>query len=172
MSLTMLTALVIFPASMAYAAASDLVTMTISNRLCLVLVATFVLCAALLGLSWNQIALHLAAGALVLVACFGMFAAGWIGGGDAKLFAAAALWLGWSALLPFLAVTAIAGGALAFSLLVVRSGWFRPLTVRLGGWVGRLATPGENVPYGVAIAVGALVAFPTSLPAQLFPGLS
>ena len=120
----------------------------------------------------NDVLSHVGAAFTVLAVTFVFFARGWIGGGDAKLFAAVALWLGWSALLPFLAVTALAGGGLALSLLVMRSGWFRPVTIGFRGWIGRLATPGENVPYGVAIAIGALAAFPTSLPAQLFPGLS
>jgi prepilin peptidase CpaA len=102
----------------------------------------------------------------------GMFAVGWIGGGDAKLFAAAGLWMGLTALLPFLMVTALAGGGLAVSLLALRSVWLRPLMVRGPRWVSRLATPGENVPYGIAIAAGALAAFPESLLTTLFRGLS
>jgi len=164
--------LLIFPAMMAFAAASDLFTMTISNRVSLVLVAGFLVMALLTGMALSTLGMHVLAGLFVLVVGFACFAFGWIGGGDAKLFAAVALWLGWSALLPFLAVTALAGGGLALSLLVARSGWFRPVTIGLGGWVGRLTTPGENVPYGVAIAAGALAAFPMSLTAQLFPGLS
>ncbi len=164
--------LVAFPALAIVAAMRDATSFTIPNWISLALIALFFPTALLLGASLTQIGLAVAVGFGALIVGMGMFAAGWIGGGDAKLFAAAALWLGWSALLPFLAVTALAGGALAFSLLVMRSGWFRPVTIGLRGWIGRLATPGENVPYGVAIAIGALVAFPTSLPAQLFPGLS
>ena len=92
----------------------------------------------------------------------GMFAMNWIGGGDAKLFAAAGLWLGWPAALNYLAITALAGGALALLLLSLRAPAFRPLAQMAPPWIGRLASPGENVPYGVAIAIGALAAFPQS----------
>jgi prepilin peptidase CpaA len=92
----------------------------------------------------------------------GLFAAGWIGGGDAKLFAAAALWVGWPAGVTYLAATCIAGGGLAVALLGLRSTWVRPYLPGGPAWFGRLVEPGENVPYGLAIAVGALVAFPAS----------
>jgi prepilin peptidase CpaA len=161
-----------FPALAIIAAMRDATSFTIPNWISLALVGLFLPAALVLGTPLPQIGIAIAVGLGALVVGMGMFAAGWIGGGDAKLFGAAALWLGWSALLPFLAVTAMAGGGLAVFLLVIRSGWLRPFTVRLRGWLARLATPGENVPYGVAIAIGALFAFPASLPAQLFPGLS
>jgi len=98
--------------------------------------------------------------AVALLAGMGMFAAGWIGGGDAKLLAAVSLWLGLSAMPVFLIVTALAGGGLAVLLMNVRSSWVQPYLASAPAWIARLATPGADVPYGVAIAVGALVAFP------------
>jgi len=95
-----------------------------------------------------------------------MFALGWIGGGDAKLFAAAALWIGWPAALTYLAVTGLAGGGLALLLLSLRSPLARPLVLAGPAWFARLGEPDENVPYGVAIAVGALAAFPASVLVQ------
>ena len=106
--------------------------------------------------------LHLAIAVAALLAGMIMFALRWIGGGDAKLFAAAALWLGWPALMTYLAVTGLAGGALAVGLLGLRSPLLRGYVVNGPAWFSRLAEPDENVPYGVAIAVGALVAFPAS----------
>jgi prepilin peptidase CpaA len=103
-----------------------------------------------------------AVGVAALAVGMGMFAAGWIGGGDAKLFAASALWIGWPATMSFLGVTGLAGGALAVSLLGLRSAYLRPYMPTGPAWFARLVEPGQNVPYGVAIAVGALVAFPTS----------
>src|SRR4051812_49596455 len=76
--------LTIFPALMAYAAASDLVTMTIPNRLSLALIAAFAAFALAAGLPWGAILTHVAAGALVLAVCFGLFAFRWIGGGGAQ----------------------------------------------------------------------------------------
>ena len=91
-----------------------------------------------------------------------MFALGWIGGGDAKLFAACGLWLGWPAFLPFLLWTALAGGVLATGLLVARKG-ARAWPVAGPQWLVRLLSPEAAVPYGVAIAVGALASFPESV---------
>jgi prepilin peptidase CpaA len=99
-----------------------------------------------------------------------MFAAGWIGGGDAKLFAVSALWLGWSGLPVFLMVTALAGGALAVLLLNARSPLLKPYFNGAPTWFARLVTPGADVPYGVAIAAGALAAFPQSALMGAFHG--
>jgi len=83
--------LLLFPALMAFAASSDLFTMTISNRLSLALAGGFFLLVLFTGMSLPAIGMHLAAGALVLAVAFGFFTQGWIGGGDAKLAAATAL---------------------------------------------------------------------------------
>ena len=109
--------------------------------------------------------LCLGVGAGALLAGIVMFTFGWIGGGDAKLFAACGLWLGWSALAPFLLWTAMAGGLLSIVLMIARR------RVAAGpesdGWAARLMTRGAPVPYGVAIAIGALAAFPHCVLAQL-----
>src|SRR5687767_6942364 len=97
---------------MAYAAASNLLTMTIPNRLSLALVAGFVVFAIFSGLPIQVILLHGGAGAAVLAVSFGLFAFGWIGGGDAKLAAATALWLGFDILMQYLLIASVAGGAL------------------------------------------------------------
>lgn len=159
MSISLFLALVVFPAAMAYAAASDIVSMTISNRLCLVLVASFALCAVSVGLTWTQLGWHLASGLLVLAVCFGFFAAGWIGGGDAKLAAATALWFGFDQLLPYILISSFAGGALTLALLSLRQ---MPLPRPAAGWswAQRLHDKDEGVPYGVALAFAALIVLP------------
>ena len=93
--------LLVFPALMAFAAVSDLLTMTIPNRVSLLLIAGFLAMAWLIGMDWQTIGLHFAAGALVLVITFTMFALGWIGGGDAKLAAATGMWCGFGVLLDY-----------------------------------------------------------------------
>jgi len=160
----------VFPALVITAALRDVTSYTIPNRLSLALVAGFVPAALAMGLAPAAIGLHLAVGAAGLLAGMAMFAAGWIGGGDAKLFAAAALWLGWPAAALYVAVTGLAGGGLAVSLLVMRSGYVRPYVVTGPAWFSRLAEPGENVPYGLAIAIGALAAFPGSAFMGAFSG--
>ena len=151
----------VFPALVVFAAVKDTATMTIPNWLTIAAAAAFLPAALLAQLPWPALALALGVGLAALVAGMIMFALGWVGGGDAKLFAACGLWLGGAATVPFLLWTALAGGALALGLL-----WGRRLAsqMSLAGpfWLRRLLTEGEGVPYGVAIAAGALMAFPES----------
>lgn len=156
-----LTLLVVFPALMAYAAASDLLTMTIPNRLSLALVVGFAAFAIVGGLSPQTILLHAGAGLVMLALTFSLFAAGWIGGGDAKLAAATALWLGFEALPGYLFFAAIAGGVLTLALLALR---FASLPRFAEGWpwLRRLHDPAEGVPYGIALAAAALLVYPHS----------
>src|ERR1044071_7680096 len=94
--------LLLFPTLMAFAASSDLLTMTISNRISLALAGGFVVLALVVGLPMTAVGWHFAAGAFVLTAGFICFSQGWIGGGDAKLAAATALWFGFDYLMPYL----------------------------------------------------------------------
>src|SRR4030088_3555909 len=105
--------LLLFPALMAFAAASDLFTMTISNRVSLALVAGFLALALLSGMTPYDILSHVGAGAAVLAVAFGCFAMGWIGGGDAKVAASAALWFGFGHLLGYLLFASLFGGGFA-----------------------------------------------------------
>lgn len=152
----------VFPALVITAALRDATSYTIPNWISLALIAAFPPAALSLELPLAQVGLHLGLGGAALILGMIMFALRWIGGGDAKLFAAAALWLGWPAAATYGVMTAVAGGALALTLIVLRSGYLRPYVVTGPAWFSRLAEPGENVPYGVAIAVGALMAFPAS----------
>jgi prepilin peptidase CpaA len=154
--------LAVFPALVIIAALIDVASFTIPNRLNLVLAAAYPLAALGLGRPLGEIGLCLAVGVAALVVAVAMFAAGWIGGGDAKLFAGAALWLGWPALASFAMVTALAGGGLALLLLSVRATWLKPYLAGAPAWLERLTTTGQAAPYGVAIAFGALAAFPQS----------
>lgn len=171
MSFLQVVLLLAFPTLVIVGALRDATSYTIPNWISLALILAFFPAALTLGLDGSALGLHAAIGAGTLVAGMAMFAFGWIGGGDAKLFAAAGLWLGWPASISYLAVTCVAGGALAMALLGLRSPWLRPYVGYGPAWFGRLATPGENVPYGVAIAVGALVAFPTSSLMNAFSAL-
>ena len=151
--------LMIFPALMAFAAASDLFTMTISNRVSLLLVAGFFALALFGGLGLQDILSHVGAGLAVLVVAFGCFAMGWVGGGDAKVAAAAGLWFGFDHLLDYLVYASLFGGALTLLLLQFRA-W--PLPYSLGGqsWLLRLHHKDSGIPYGIALALGALMIYP------------
>ena len=151
--------LLLFPALMAFAASSDLFTMTISNRLSLALTGSFFLLTLVIGMSWPAFGMHLAAGAIVLVFAFGFFSQGWIGGGDAKLAAATALWFGFEFLLDYLVYASLFGGVLTIVLIQFRK---LPLPGPLARqpWIMRLHESGGGVPYGIALAAAALTVYP------------
>ena len=151
--------LLFFPALMAFAAASDLFTMTISNRVSLALAAGYLALAFASGMAPSDILMHLAAGATVLAAAFGCFAFGWIGGGDAKVAAAAALWFGFAHLLTYLLYASLFGGVLTMVLLQFRQ-W--PLPYALAGqtWLLKLHAKESGIPYGIALAISALMIYP------------
>lgn len=149
-----------FPAAMAFAGAMDLLTMTIPNRVSIAIAATFLAAAIVVGLPAEQILWHVGAGALMLAVGILFFAAGWLGGGDAKLLAAAALWIGFNDLVAYLALVSVLGGVLALAIL-----GFRRLPVAAfpcPDWVLRLHGRGTGIPYGLAIAGGALWIYPTT----------
>jgi prepilin peptidase CpaA len=149
----------LFPALMAFAAASDLLTMTISNRVSLILAVGFLVLAPASGMPFQEILLHVGAGLTVLVIAFACFAMGWMGGGDAKVAAAAAMWFGFGHLLNYLLYASLFGGVLTLLLLQFRQ-W--PLPWQLAGqpWLLRLHAKETGIPYGIALAIGALMVYP------------
>ena len=151
--------LLLFPGLMAFAAASDLFTMTISNRVSLALVGGFLALALLSGLGFYDILSHLGAGLTVLAVTFACFAMGWVGGGDAKLAAAAALWFGFGHLLSYLVYASLFGGALTLLLLQLRQ-WPLPYAFVGQAWLIKLHAKESGIPYGIALAIGALLIYP------------
>jgi len=150
--------LAFFSAIMSYAAISDMLTMTIPNRLSLILLAGFFVFAALFGLPPAAIGWHLLAGLSVLAITFGMFAMGWIGGGDAKLAAVTAVWCGFPGLLPYSMMASIFGGALTLGMLAGRK---VPLPAfARWPWLLRLHDAKTGIPYGIALAAAGLAVFP------------
>jgi len=151
-------ALLFFPLFMALAATSDLLTMKISNRLVLLLVAGFFVLALIMNMPMQQFAMHIGAGLLVLVFAFTFFAFGWVGGGDAKLAAATALWLGFGLTLPYLVYAALLGGALTLALLLARR-YPLPLILARVVWIDRLHDHKTGIPYGIALATAGLITY-------------
>jgi prepilin peptidase CpaA len=151
--------LLLFPALMAFAAASDLFTMTISNRVSLALLAGFLALALLSGMGLYDVLSHIGAGAAVLTVAFGCFAMGWIGGGDAKVAAGAALWFGFGHLLNYLLYASLFGGALTLLLLQFRQ-WPLPYAFAGQTWLLKLHAKESGIPYGIALAIGALTIYP------------
>jgi prepilin peptidase CpaA len=151
--------LLLFPALMAFAAASDLFTMTISNRVSLALIAGFVALALLGGMGLHHMLMHIGAGAAVLAVAFACFAMGWVGGGDAKVAASVALWFGFDHLLNYLVYASLFGGALTLLLLEFRK-WPLPYPLAAQAWLNRLHDQQSGIPYGIALALGALMVYP------------
>ena len=150
--------LTVFPILMIAAAVSDIGRLTIPNSVNLLLASLFLPCALMVQMPLEQLGDHALAGGIMLVVGFALFLPNYIGGGDAKLIAAAALWLGLDTLLPFIFYTAMFGGL--FSLMIVS---FRqmPLPAILFGvlWVERLHKDGAPLPYGMAISASGLIVF-------------
>ncbi|MHA6287509.1 A24 family peptidase [Maricaulis sp. CAU 1757] len=154
--------ILVFAGLVLFAAWCDAVSFTIPNWLSGAVALAFLPAALVAGLGWGEAGNHLLGGGVALLIGFALFAPGWIGGGDAKLFAAAALWMGWPDMYQFLMATVLAGGVLVLALIVLRRGlaWVPQVAGRLDGSALAKDAP---VPYGIAIAAGALWSIPGSL---------
>jgi prepilin peptidase CpaA len=161
--------LTVLPGAVVFAAAMDIFTMKIPNRISVVLVLAFFPMALLAGLGRWEMAAHAGAGVLVLLVGFGLFAFGWFGGGDAKLMAAVGLWVGFDALPLYVLSVAVAAGLIAGAFATARS---VPLPRFLLGqsWALRLHRQDGGIPCGVALATGALIVFPQTVWFALLAG--
>jgi prepilin peptidase CpaA len=151
--------LFVFPAAMIFAAAMDLFTMTIPNRVSLALLLAFLGAAPLSGMEWPVIFSHLLLGAATLAVGIVLFARGWVGGGDAKLLAATVLWVGPDHIAAYLILVSIMGGVLAISILIYR-GLVLPSWVTGQTWALRLHDKAVGIPYGIALAGAGLWIYP------------
>ncbi|WP_440984217.1 A24 family peptidase [Shinella sumterensis] len=152
---------VVFPLCLAVAACSDFLTMLIPNRVSAILLASFFIVAPLAGLGLTEIVTHLAAGAIVFSVCFALFAFNVMGGGDAKLLTASAVWFGLTfSLFEFLVYVSFLGGVLTLAILSVRA---HTNTILASGLpVPDSLVMAKKIPYGIAIGVGAFMAYPSS----------
>jgi prepilin peptidase CpaA len=153
--------LVVFPFCMVFAAVSDLLSMTIANRVALLLVGTFMVVAPLTGMEWTVYGWHLLAGVVVLLATFALFAAGGMGGGDAKLLAATAVFMGFGFdLVVYLVMSAFLGGVLTIAILLYRKSALAVFTSH--NMFLRNFADEKGVPYGIALGAGGLYAYQDS----------
>jgi prepilin peptidase CpaA len=151
----------IFPLLMIIAGAGDALSLRIPNKLTLTIFAAFFPLAWATGMPLAVFGMHVLTAAILLAVGFLLFSAGLFGGGDAKLMAAAGLWFGSSQALPFLIFTVMAGGALALCVAlwsVISMSW----NVHEVSWAKKISSLKPNVPYGYALAIGAILAFPES----------
>lgn len=160
MTLLPLLLVALFAGAMIAAAAIDVMSFTIPNRLTAALAVAFIPGALLVHLSPAILIGCVQTGAVALGVGLGLFTMGWCGGGDAKLIAACALWLGWQAIAPFILFTSLAGGVLALGMILARKAV--PATAGGPAWLGRLLGGEKDLPYAVAIAAGALLAMPSA----------
>ena len=153
---------VVFPFCMVFAVVSDVVSMTIANRVSLILVATFAVVAPLTGMEWADYGMHFAAAALVLCITFGLFAIGGMGGGDAKLLAATTLWIGFRIeLLQYMVYASLLGGALTLLVLYFRGSPLSTFTAN-NLFLRHFANEKAGIPYGVALGATGLLIYPST----------
>lgn len=158
---------VILPLCLAMAAFSDILTMTIPNRVSIILAASFFVVAPFSGMDLATFGWSVAASLIVFSGCFALFALNVMGGGDAKILSAAALWYGFNIdLVAFLGFTGIYGGFLALIVLMIRANQntllVSPIPIPMHFFKDR-----AGIPYGVAIGAAAFSTFPDS---QIFVG--
>lgn len=153
----------IFCGCMLYAAVNDMLSMTIANRIPVLLAASFPVFAWLAGMDAMTIALHLAVGLGMLFLTFALFAAGAMGGGDAKLIAATSVWFGLSlALAQYLIWSAMLGGLLTLILVIYRATPLAPAMAHLPAF-RHFGDREKGIPYGIALAPAAVLALPGSV---------
>jgi prepilin peptidase CpaA len=154
--------LTVMPGAVALAAALDLFTMKIPNRISVVMVLAFLPLGLAAGLGPWEFLDHVGAGLIGLLLGVLLFIRGWFGGGDAKLMAAIALWIGLDNLLPYMLYVALAGGVIVPLFTTMRS---VPLPRLFLGqaWAHRLHNPDAGIPYGIALAAGALLVYPQTV---------
>jgi prepilin peptidase CpaA len=155
----LLAALAVYVGGMLWGALKDVTSYEIPNEVSIAVAAAFAPAALAAGLPLSEIALAVAVAAGCLVVGIGLFAVGLFGGGDVKLLCAGAIWAGDGRVLEYLVVIALAGGVLSLALVAFRR-LPLPAPLRRAGWLRALHEPGAGVPYGLAIAAGAIALLP------------
>jgi prepilin peptidase CpaA len=142
-----------------YAAISDIRGYIIPNWISITLIIIFFPTYFLAGLPVDQFWSFVWPALIVFAVCFGLFALGSIGGGDAKLLPASALWIGKAHMIEFIGIIAVAGGILCIVMMLFWS--VKRYVPQLLGVVQTASMERPKVaPYGVAIAAGGLITFP------------
>lgn len=140
----------------AVGAMSDLVSYRIPNWISLAIAGAFVVAVVVAGMPLSTVGWHLLVGVIALAAGFALFAFNLIGGGDAKLFAAGALWAGPGYIMTYCLAFALAGGVFALAVLLLRRMPLPAVTARVS-FLNKLLQPKAGLPYGVALGAGALI---------------
>lgn len=152
--------LAIFAVGMITTVIKDATSMTIPNWVSLFMIVSFFAVLPFVWQGWENLFVHLGSGFLFFLLGLFMFAMNWLGGGDAKLMAAIALWWTWPDLFVFTMYTALAGGLVALFILCGRT--MVPVRFVTSPWIYRLIKDEKKMPYGLALAAGALMTLPQS----------
>jgi prepilin peptidase CpaA len=153
----------LLPVLLIIAGTSDVLSLRIPNWLTVLTAVLFFPMALATGMPSAELEMHVLVGIALFIAGFLFFQVGMFGGGDAKLMAAAGLWFGSAQALPFLFMTAMAGGILAlyvglWSMMSLH--WdIHASDIKVGSLGKRILALKPNVPYGLAFAVGGIIAF-------------
>lgn len=152
--------LMIFAGCMLVAAVKDAMTMTIPNWVSVAVVAAFFVMTPFVWQGWPVFGEHLMIGTGAFVFGFVLFALGWLGGGDAKLLAATSYWWVAPDLALYVFYTTLAGGAMAITILLARR--LIPSYMLTSPKLHHIIKEQTHMPYGLALAFGALATLPQS----------
>ena len=141
------------------AALWDVATLHIPNWLSLAVFFSFLLFSVAAPLEIADVFGRIGLGVVVFVVGIVLFIKGYAGGGDVKLLAASAVWVGWPHFPSYLVATAIIGGVLALVALAFQR-FELPASWASVGWLQRLHSREQGVPYGVAIAAAGVLMLP------------
>jgi len=161
--------LFIFATPQLMAALNDANAMKIPNRIPLIVLAAYFL---MVPFTWTGLPIfleHLTVGVTLFAAGFAMFAFGWMGGGDSKLLAATAFWFTWPDVFTYMIYTAMFGGVLTLFILLGRR--YVPVRIITTQWAQTMFRDETKIPYGLALAAGAIATLPQSQIFQAALGL-
>jgi len=144
-----------------YAAYSDVRHLEVANSVSIVLVILFFPTAWIFDLDLSTVGIHIAVALGVLIVGFGLFSLGLTGGADAKMLAAASLWVGFAGLSRLLILMALIGGALAILVLIARA-LARSSAAERFPWLADGRWRDAPIPYCVAISIATILSLPSA----------
>ncbi len=150
----------VFIAPLLAACYTDFSEMKIPNWVSVIVLVGF---AAALPFTWGGLEWfgeHMAVGGILFAAGFALWMLGGLGAGDVKLMSSVGLWFGFAELPQFILYTTLFGAALGIFLLVGRA--YVPIRLEGTALVSKMFQGKTHMPYGLAIAAGALTVWPTS----------
>lgn len=154
----------VFPVLIMSAGIADYASLKIPNWLNGLIAASIIPFVLVSGMPVEIFAWHVVAAIITFLVGMVLFSSSLIGGGDVKMAAACALWIGWVPLPEFALLTLVAGGILAGGTLL----WVAVEHVMMIGkddepfWYRAITSNRIQLPYGLAIAAGGTIIFPAT----------